>query len=787
MSVLIRKIWRDLLEARGQFISLIIIVSLGVAFYTGINATFLNLNNASQSYFEKYSFADYWIRMGRVPKAKLKAMKTYPEVVHVQGRVTADLSAFLKGETVTARLISLPDMPSEETLNQIWITSGRYVEAGEAECLLEETFYTANGFKIGDTLKVYSQGKGINLRVIGTARSPEYVYALKDGSELMADPIHFGVVYVSERFVQAALGYEQSYNEVILKTAPGTNYKLLEAKIDRDFDSYGVINQYDRSKQLSFAMLREEMRGLKSVSGGFPVVFMLVAAIIIYLMMGRMVEHQRTQIGVMKAFGYTDRRVLVHYLSYGLLVSILGSGIGALAGLYLGTMMTELENSYFHLPLKASQLYPELIAPAALMTMGFCLLASYQACKKAFKLSPSEAMRPKAPPSGKAILLEQFASFWNRLSFLWRMIFRNMFRHKRRNAMTSVGVMFGTAILVVTFGMMDTVNDLVVSQYETIQNYDLKITTSTLIPQRDWKTIEALDHVVQMEPLLELGVEMKNGRQNKLVALTAMVENAQLYRLSDKEGNVVSLSPTGLMMPDKLARQLNLKAGQSLSVRPLISGKKAKQAVLTRSVYQYVGMSAFCSFEQAEALLKEGRVANAFVLRIDRPENADKIKAALRDYKNVSSVMSKSDSLKNLEKQMELMTASLSVMIMLAGILSTAVIYNVATISIFERQRELASLKVLGLRPKEIEKIIFYENYLLAFIATLVGLPMGYLMGQLMMVAYETDNYSFQFLINPISYGYAVVMSFVFAWVSNLWLKKKIRRLDMISVLKSID
>ena len=534
-------------------------------------------------------------------------------------------------------------------------------------------------------------------------------------------------------------------------------------------------------------MLSEELKGLKSVSGGFPGVFMLVAAIIIYLMMGRMVEHQRTLIGVLKAFGFTDWQVLWHYLSYGILVSILGSMLGSVFGLYLGGWMTELENSYFHLPLLQNRLYPELLIPAILMTTGFCLIASYQACKKAFKLSPTEAMRPKAPPSGKAIWLESLSGFWNRLGFVWRMILRNTFRHKRRNLMTAVGVMFGTAMLVVTFGMMDTVNALVVSQYETIQNYDLKLNADTLIPERDWKTIAGLEHVTQMEPLLELGVTMKQGKKEKTVALTALMPNAQLYRLSDKSGQVVALSPMGFMMPEKLAKQLNLETGEAFKVKPLITGKKEQTVRLTKTVYQYVGMSAFCSFEQAEKFLREGRVANAFVLKVDRPENADKVKAALKDYKHISNVSTKLDSLKNLEKQMELMTASLSVMIFLSGILSVAVIYNVATISIFERQRELASLKVLGLREKELEKIIFYENYLLSALAILMGLPMGYLLGQLMTLAYETDNYSFQFLIGPNSYLYAIGMSLVFTWVSNLWLKKKIRNLDMIAVLKSID
>lgn len=787
MSTLLKKSWRDLIEARGQFISLIIIVSLGVAFYTGINATLLNLSNASETYFNEFNMADYWIDLENVPISKLKQIEGIPGVKMAEGRIIENLSAFKDGENVTLRVISGAVGKDKNEISRYWLRSGRSYRPDQGECVVEENYFKANGYRLGDTLQAYWKGKAITLKIVGTARSPEYIYALKDGSELMPDPVHFGILFIGSTYAESVFAMAQSANSLSLKCDENTNYDQLKILLEKKLDAYGVYGQYPRKNQLSYAMLHEEMKGLKSVSGSFPLVFMLVAAIIIYLMMGRMVEHQRTQIGVLKAFGFSNRKVLWHFVSYGILVSVLGSILGAVLGLFLGNWMTELENSYFHLPLKTNRIYPELLLPAVLLTSTFCLIASYEACKKAFRLSPSEAMRPKVPPSGKAIALEKFKKFWNRQSFIWKMIYRNMFRHKRRNFMTACGVMFGTALLLVTFGMNDTVNLLVMSQYETIQNYDLKITTSTFIPKSDWHTIEGLKHVTRMEPLLEIGVEMKNGSHMKTVGLTAITEDAILYRLSDKNGKVIPLTKMGIMMPKKLADQLHIAPHDTIKVKPLITGKKAMNLVYSKEIYQYIGINGFCSFEQAEAFLKEGKIANAFVLRLDDPRNADQVKSVLKDYKNVSSVVTKTDSLENLEANMKLMTASLGVMVLLAGVLSIAVIYNVATISIFERQRELASLKVLGLRDRELEKIIFYENYLLAAIAAIMGLPLGYGIGQLMSLSFQSDSYSFQFVMGTYSYIYAVVLSLVFAWVSNQWLKKKIKKLDMIAVLKSIE
>ncbi len=787
MSTLLKKSWRDLLEARGQFISLIIIVSLGVAFYTGINATLLNLTNASETYFEEYNMADYWVDLQKIPVSKMKQLEAVPGIREAEGRIIQNLSAFKGDENVTLRVVSGAVGKEKTEINRYWLTGGRNYRADQPECVVEENYFNTNGYKFGDTLQAYWNGKPITLKIVGTARSPEYVYAIKDGGEIMPDPIHFGILFVGNVYAETIFGMTQSANSISIKSDPNTNYDQLKVLLEKKLDPYGVYAQYPRKNQLSYAMLHEEMKGLESVSGSFPMVFMIVAAIIIYLMMGRMVEHQRTQIGVLKAFGFSNRNILWHFLSYGILISVLGSIVGAIFGLFLGNWQTELENAYFHLPLKTNRIYPELLLPAILMTSSFCLIASYEACKKAFKLSPSEAMRPKVPPSGKAIALEKLKKFWGRQSFIWKMILRNMFRHKRRNMMTACGVMFGTALLLVTFGMKDTVDDLIVSQYETIQNYDLKITTSRFIPESDWHTLERLDHVTRIEPILEIGVEMKNGNRVKTVALTAISDDAELYRLSDESGAVIPLTKMGIMMPAKLATQLGISPHESVQIKPLITGKKTLAIPYSKEIYQYIGINAFCSFEQADALLKEGRMANAFVVRLDDMNNADKVKNVLKDYKSVSSVVTKTDSLKNLEENMELMTASLSVMVILAGILSIAVIYNVATISIFERQRELASLKVLGLREKELEKIIFYENYLLAVIAAFMGLPLGYGIGQLMSLSFESDNYSFRFIMSLPSYIYAVILSLVFAWISNQWLKKKIKKLDMIAVLKSID
>lgn len=787
MRPLTKKMIRDLRATKGQMISLMIVVSLGVMLYSGINATFLNLSSASTAYYREYRFADYWINVVSAPSTILSVLEDSPEILKAEGRLSTDLSITQSGVNGTVRVQTLPDH-NQQVLNDVKLISGTYFSASSSQqVLVEEEYFKAHQLTLGSIITPSYQGKPVKLRVVGVVKSPEYIYTLKDGSELMPDPLRFGILYVKESFGHALLGTGGNYNQIVLSLVPETSLPALSTKLEKWLKPYGLKSHFERDKQISHAMLSEEMKGLKSVSGAFPSVFLTVAGIILYLMMGRMVEQQRTQIGVLKAFGYSDVNILFHYLSYALFVSVIGSAIGALTGVYLGQGMTLMENAYFHLPLERMRLYPELVIPATALTLFFCLIASWKACQNAFRLSPSAALRPKSPPIGKSILLERWSAFWKRLNFSWKMVLRNLFRYKKRTAMTMTGIVFGAALLIVSMGMMDSVNYLIDSQYDTQMNYDLKVTLNRLIPKSDWTVFSTLDHVQRAEPLLETGVTLQNGAKKKTVALIGLSTDAQMIRLLNEKNEPVPLPISGLVIPKKLTDDLNLETPAPVKLTPLIPNGKSKTVFLSGTVVQFLGLSAYGTLETTSKLLGEEAVANAFVLRLDDLSASESVKKHLIQWKQVASVTSKSDAKENLDENIGLMTASISILILLSGVLSTSVIYNVSTINIFERQRELATLKVMGFKDNEIRQVIFYENYLITAISGVLSLPLGLLLGRLMMALYQTDAYSFVFIVTPGSYLITLLLTAVFAWFSNVLLVRKINRLDMVAVLKNIE
>jgi putative ABC transport system permease protein len=785
MGILFKKLIRDINEAKGQFISILVIVMLGVMFYSGINATFRNLSGASIKYYREYRLADVWADIYKAPESMVDRIKSLSYVKMATGRIVQDTKINISGINATARLITLPDQ-KEDIVNDIILKSGRYFSESESsQCLVEEEFYKAHGLKPGDYISPVINGNVVKLKVIGSVKSPEYVYVLKDGSELVPDNAKFGIVYIKKSFGQAIFGFEGSINSISAILANGTDIGNAKDDIKKMLKNYSVINVYSRDNQISSSMLDQEMKGLQSMGGTFPVAFFIVAAVIIYIMMARMIENQRTQIGVLKAFGFSNLKILAHYLSYSFFIAVVGSILGSILGMYLGIGFTNLENAYFHLPPADMKIYSDLVLPASCLTLFFCLLAGYNACKLVLKIMPSEAMRPKAPKIGKRILVEKIEILWRSLNYTWRIILRNVFRYKRRALMTSIGVVFSTAILLIAFSMKDSIDFMVNQQYENIQNYDIKVNFSRFINDEELTSIKNIPHVTELEPIIETGVEISNGWIKKNIGFTALINEPKIYKVTDKNGVAIELPQQGILIPEKLAEILNVKPNDIVYIKSFLPGRDKKAVRVKGIVAQYIGLNAYSSIDNAEKLLSDDFSANAAVLKIDSSAYEKEVKNRLDDITTVSTIQSKSDSMNNFLKNMASMTASMGVMIVLAAILSIAVVYNIATINIFERQRELATLKVLGFKDGEVKKLVFNENYLITAFGIILGLPMGYWLGGLMMSANTTEAYSIPFVASVKTYILSAVLTLAFTALANFILTKKIKSISMVEVLKS--
>ena len=785
MNILFRNLLRDIKKSKGQFISILIIVILGVTFYIAINSAFKNLSNSSSEYYSEYRLADIWVDLYSAPIGIKEKVESISNVKTATGRIVKDASINILEENATLRFISLPDIKSD-IVNDVVIKSGRYFSEDDSnQCLLDEDFFKANNFNLGEYIYPIINGNKVKLKIVGCVKSPEFVYTLKDASEIMADNKRFGIVYVKQSFGEAIFDLNGSINNISIEIFNGSNIEDVKDDVKKALKNYGVKSVIDRDEQISSKMISEEMKQLKSMGGTFPVIFFMVASVIIYIMMGRMVENQRTQIGVLKAVGFTNMQVLAYYMSYSAMIAFIGSFIGSILGTYMGASMTKLYNQYFNLPLADVKIYGEYVIPAFILTLIFCLFAGYNSCKIIFKIMPSEAMRQKSPESGKKIIIEKIDLIWKNISHLGKIILRNLFRYKKRVLLTSFGVIFSSAILLVALSMGDSMDFMIKQQYGNIQNYDIKVKFSKLISTEELSDIKNITHVKDMEPILETGVEISNGWKSKTVGFTALVKDAEMYRVEDKSGNSINIPSNGVLISEKLANTLGVKVNDSVNIKFYFPGKEKKDMVVRGIVVQYLGLSTYTSMDNLNSILGEGMIASSAVLKLDNINFENEIKNKLKDMPNVTSVESKSDSLNALLSAMGAMQASIGVYIMLAAILLSAVLYNIATINIFERQRELATLKVLGFSNNEVKKLIFNENYIIVILGMIVGLPFGKWLGAALMESSSTDAYTIPYVVEFKTYIIAIILTLLFTTITNLTLVRKIKALDMIEVLKN--
>lgn len=791
MGLLFKKLWRDVKEAKGQFVSILVVIVIGVLFYTSLNSTLRNLRFASERYFTAYRLADLWISFQKAPENVVRRIRSLPGVKLASGRVGKDQQIEIAGHDAIIRIITLPDRRSE-VVNDVMLKAGRYFSEGESnQCLVSEAFFRAQRLRFGSYLEPIINGNRVKLKVIGVVKSPEYVYELRDGSEMIPDPDRFGIVYLKQSYGQAVLDFNGSLNEVSVLLKDGVDPEPVRRKLEKTLERYGLIETTLKKDQLSYNTFSGEIEQLTALSGVFPMIFLLVAAAIIYITMTRIIENQRLQIGTMKALGYGNGAIMVHYLSYAVLVGLAGSILGSGAGIYLGGLLMQVYNEVYQLPLEQMTIHYDLILPASLLTLCFCLLAGYNSCKNELKLPPAESMRPKAPKSGTKTWIERIGPLWRNFSFSWKIILRNLFRYKRRALLTSIGIICATALLLTAVGLNDSIGFLVDQQYSTIQRYDLKATFDTMLAPAELSYIRSLPHVTRMEPVTEIGVEIRHGWRTKKAGLTGLIRDSRLYRVVDRSGAPVAIPAGGVLIPEKLGQILGAGLGDVVQLRPLWPGRneeRYQKAVWIKGVVsQYVGQSVYSLPDFCGRLLEEDQIANGVMLQLDHPGEQAKVIAKLKEMPTVAAIQSRSDAVANLQEALQQSAFSIGFMILASGALAFAVIYNITTINIFERRRELATLKVLGFTNPEMRQLIFNENLIITALAAGAGLLLGRSLLNWIVVESATDNMSFPAILNQSSYLVALVLIFAFTVSANLILMRKVHAVNMVEALKSSE
>ena len=753
---------RDFKDHKIQFLSIFLMALIGVYAFTGISGEAVGLVDVSTKYYEDTNLADGWIYGEDIDKDIFSDIKGMDQIKDAQREmVVSTVANYSSDPDITLHIIE-----GKQKISTFHLFKGKDFDENDKEGIwIDKRFADGRNLDIGDKITLKFDGKEVSKTIKGIMYSPEYVYYIQEGS-LLPDFSQVGYAYMPS----IGADFDIEYNTITLDAYEELDEKDFKADMEETLGQKAYVQFVHRDNNVGIKTLQEEIAQHQMFSGIFPSIFVLVSLLTLVTTMSRVISAQRIQIGTLKAMGYSNRTIILHYLSYGFVLSLTGSIIGLVLGpmtipyLFYPTM-----SSTYSLPRWGPSWDISFFAVAGMMVL-FSVVVSYISVKSISDENPAETIRPKAPKLVSSGLIER-TKIWKRFSFNERWNYRDAKRNKIRAIMSIFGV-FACALLVMSaFGMVDSINDVEDWQYNQIYNFNSKLILDENI------TDSQLDHILEEtngEGIMEEAIELKYKGNKKTGTLTVM-NQSEFYRVTDSNRNYIELDPDGIAISDKMAEVLGLEVGDK--VRWHVAGNpKWIDSEITETYSIPFGQGMIMSPKTFE---KEGGddynySANVVLSKENVKEN----------YTGVTSITTSEDIRSGWSIITEPMDMMVSILTTFAIVLAVVVLYNLGLLSFTEIQRELATLKVLGFNSKSLRRLLLTQNLWFSTIGFLLAIPGAYLLMGVMMGS-TGDDYCFPINIYLWNFILSFIITFGLSVLVNLAFSFKIKKVNMVESLKS--
>ena len=739
--MLFRKMLRDFKDHKAQFLSIFLMALIGVFAFTGISGEVVGMVEVSSSYYDDTNLADGWIYGEEIDDDVFSDIKSMEEIKDAQREMVVDTVANYSSDPD----ITLHIVEGKQNISKFYLFKGEDFNPNDEEGIwIDKRFADGRNLDIGDEITLKFDGKEVSKTVRGIMYSPEYVYYIQEGS-LLPDFSQVGFAYIPSK----GADFDIKYNTIALDAYDDLDEKDFKSALEETLGQKAYVQYLDRDNNVGIKTLQDEIDQHQMFSGIFPAIFVLVSLLTLVTTMSRVISAQRMQIGTLKAMGYSNKSIVLHYLSYGFVLSLLGSAIGLVIGpLTIPYLFYPTMSSTYSLPSWGPSWDISFFFVAGLMVISSVLI-SYISVKGISDENPAETIRPKAPKLVSSGLIER-TKIWERFSFNERWNYRDAKRNKTRAIMSVFGV-FACALLVMSaFGMVDSINDVEDWQYNQIYNFNSKLILEENITELKYKGIK------------------KTG------TLTVM-NDSEYYKVTDANRNYIHLDPDGIAISDKMAEVLGLKVGDK--VRWHVAGNpKWIDSEITETYSIPFGQGLIMS---PKTFNKEGGDEYNYSSNVVLTK-----KNVNKNYTGVSSITTMDDIRSGWSIMTEPMDMMVSVLTTFAIVLAVVVLYNLGLLSFTEIQRELATLKVLGFNSKSLRRLLLTQNLWFSTIGFILAIPGAYILMGIMMGS-TGDEYCFPINIYLWNFVVSFLITFGLSVLVNLAFSRKIKKVNMVESLKS--
>lgn len=779
MKNLDKRLLRMVKATKGQYIAVLMIVITGIFVFTAVNNSATNLRETLDSYYRDTNFADIFVSCANIPEKLEDTIINEANIKEAEGRLVFD-TRFITGnddEKVTVRVISVDG--NENKINKLFMKKGKR-ELKEKEVIVIDQFASARGINPGDEASIQINGKKYVFKVTGIASSPEYVYIMENEQSFLPDLMNFGVVFVNEDYLRKISGTNGSFNEIVLKVNNMGDISKTGKFLKDYLDKYGVKRVIEKKEQLSNSMMDEEIKGLEKVSGSIPIVFLLFAGIMLSSMLSRIVKKDRASIGVLKALGFMDLDILIHYLKYAASVGVIGGLSGSLIGTAMSGMMTALYLNYFNIPMLDIRIFYDRIAVSVVLSLLFCIVSGLWGVRRIVKINPAESMMPEAPKKGKRIIIEKIKFIWNRMPFTWKMVLRNIFREKKKFLFIGAAVSITLSMMIMTFWMNDIMDVMFNRHYGEFMKIEYNIGFKGFQDKSVMNDISKEISFKNIEGRIEMPFEIENGRASKVVNIVGLEKDTVFYEFMDTVGKKVTVPENGILLSSNLAKALNVAKGDQVLIKNFIPQKDDGYITVKGVINQSLGINGYMNIDFLSKKFLDKNVINGVYIN-----SGDNVSRKLNDINEIGTIQSQKEMKGVFQQFTGLITAFIGFMIVFSGILGFVIMYSMTLMSINERTMEFSSLRVMGFANSEIFYMVVRENMIMSLLGIIFGIPLGIQLINYMGKSFSTDIYTMNEPVTITGVALSIAATVVFLMLAQLMTYAKINKLDFIDSLKS--
>lgn len=769
------KLFRDIKQSAGQFLAFVLVIAVGAFFYAGLVTLSDNLSAYTKTYFKEHNLSDLNAYYNQISKQEVAGLSEMEGINKIEGRYTFDATQSFENYKASLKIHSIP---ADNEINTPSMIEGS-IPARKGEILLDSHYAKEHHYRVGDEISIRTNDKSLKFTISGLCENVEH--AKKNEIQ---DHKTYGVAYIGEETIpEIADGF--FYNEIMIDAKDGYDIDKLGESIEEKSKQFTYLNQVSKERTFSYSQLNATIHNNNLMSKVIPLVLFLIEAIILFLTMSRMIDSQRNQVGIMKALGVKNRSIMLHYMGYPVLVGIIGSILGcAIAAFVFVPFVTASNAKAYSLPGIQFSLSFYSIIPPLIFSSAFGMLSCYLSGRTILKERAAQAIRPKPPKTMKKIFIERIPGIWSHIPYSYKLILRNIFLNKQKALASSVGVVVSTVLLITAFGTQ-TALQKVANQIEDVYTYDLRVDYKMGASSNTFKLSSGIknSYFVSTFP-----VEFIKDNKTEKAALVVTEKENNLIHFFDENDNRIYLGNNGVLVPKSYADKYHISEGDLIKITfiaPELKNRTVNMKVLKIST-QYSNPSFYITPDYLKSF---GLDYSPTSLLVEASSSTDLI--SIRNFfeqdPQVDVIADKADLKKSAQYILKQNSFIFIMFIICAVILSFGAIYTISSINIYERNRELATLKVLGYQKYKINRLIFFENIILTAFAVIAALPISGYMYANVVKALSSTHQQIPDKLNISVMLISVILAFLLTILSSLLLRRKVTKINMIESLKSVE